>query len=110
MVGCPLDETPVGYPNAHFNFNRETCDAINPAAAAGWNRVFERSTPHPFHDAPRAGSASGGLLAHLFGMFCEPPCAALPSGRLLMNSATVRCWSSLKAGPGVGIWPDANFS
>src|SRR6185295_15213523 len=109
-VGCPLADSPDGYPNAHFSFNRGTCAAVSLALPDGWNRVFPESAPHPFHAGPLAGLDSVGLLGHRLGMLLASPTFALPSGRPLMNSATRCLWISLKPSVCTFMEPEARES
>src|SRR5690349_13065564 len=73
IVGWPYAESPVGYPNAHFNFNCGTSSAVRPAPFASWNRELTISGLHPFHSGPEEGSASGAFAAQWFGMSFASP-------------------------------------
>ena len=103
-VGCPAAETPWGYPKAHRSFNRGISAAVMPAVRA-WKRVFARSAPQPFHAGPPAGSVSGGLPGQWLGMPEASPDWAVPKGRPLSDSATLRLATSLNFRPCIFMVP-----
>src|SRR5688500_9400625 len=60
------DCTSPGRPNAHFSLSRGTSAAVMPAAAAGWNRVFDGFCPNPLQRAAfAAGALAGAAPVHI---------------------------------------------
>src|SRR5262245_6709496 len=99
-VTCEPDADTPGIPNAHLTFSFGTSAALSPAAAADWNRVFRRSPPHPFQDAPASGSF-GAFAAEQKAVLAIASRGALyePGARPVTNAATARRSPGLSAAP-----------
>jgi hypothetical protein len=72
MVGWPKAVVPLGNPKAHFNASLPALSAPIPPAAAGWKRLFQSSTPHPFHCDPATGFAPAAQCPLISGRTTGP--------------------------------------